>query len=41
MRNEDGEEIEAAPHPQMTVYMHMDQPVVPYAMLRRKAARNA
>jgi len=37
MRNADGEVIEAAPHPQMTVYMHMDRPVEPYTMLRRKA----
>lgn len=38
MRNEDGENIEAAPHPQMTVYMKMDRPVEPFTMLRRKAA---
>jgi putative protease len=37
MRNEDGESIEAAPHPQMTVYMHMDRPVEPFTILRRKA----
>ncbi len=36
MRNEEGEEIATAPHPQMTVYMPME-PVEPYAMLRRKA----
>lgn len=36
MKNADGEEIEVAPHPQMTVYMHMDKPVEPYTMLRRK-----
>ncbi|MGE5613655.1 MAG: peptidase U32 family protein [Bacillota bacterium] len=37
MKNCDGEEIEAAPHPQMTVYMPMDRPVEPFSMLRRKA----
>jgi len=36
MRNEEGDEIDAAPHPQMTVYMPMET-VEPYAMLRRKA----
>lgn len=36
MKNEDGEDIDAAPHPQMTVYMPME-PVEPYAMLRRKS----
>ncbi len=36
MRNGDGEEIEVAPHPQMTVYMPVDRPVEPYTMLRRK-----
>ncbi len=35
MKNVDGEDIEAAPHPQMTVYMPME-PVEPYTMLRRK-----
>ncbi len=35
MKNEDGEDIDAAPHPQMTVYMPME-PVEPYTMLRRK-----
>ena len=38
MRNADGEYIDAAPHPQMTVYMPMDQEVVPFTMLRRKGA---
>lgn len=38
MKNADGEDIEVAPHPQMTVYMPMDRPVEPYTMLRRKAA---
>ncbi len=36
MRNADGESINVAPHPQMTVYMPMDAPVEPYTMLRRK-----
>jgi putative protease len=36
MKNEDGDDIDVAPHPQMTVYMPMDEDVVPYAMLRRK-----
>ena len=36
MKNADGEVIEVAPHPQMTVYMPMDRPVEPYTMLRRK-----
>lgn len=36
MKNEDGEDIDVAPHPQMTVYMPMDKDVVPYTMLRRK-----
>ena len=36
MKNAGGEAIEVAPHPQMTVYMPMDMPAEPYAMLRRK-----
>jgi len=36
MKNADGECIEVAPHPQMTVYMPMDQEVGPFTMLRRK-----
>lgn len=36
MKNDEGESIEAAPHPQMTVYMPMDMPVAPFTMLRRK-----
>jgi putative protease len=36
MKNNEGESIEAAPHPQMTVYMPMDEPVEPYTILRRK-----
>lgn len=38
MKNDEGQEIEVAPHPQMTVYMPMDRPVEPFSMLRRKAA---
>jgi len=37
MKNEDGEDIEVAPHPQMTVYMPMDRPVEPFTMLRRRS----
>lgn len=37
MKNEDREDIQVAPHPQMTVYLPVDRPVVPYAILRRKA----
>jgi putative protease len=36
MRNADGEPIDVAPHPQMTVYMPVDEPVEPCTMLRRK-----
>ncbi|MCX8130076.1 MAG: U32 family peptidase [Clostridia bacterium] len=36
MKNIEGEEIEVAPHPQMTVFMPMDQEVEEYTMLRRK-----
>ena len=36
MKNEDMEDIETAPHPQMTVYMKMEQDVCPYSMLRKK-----
>ncbi|NJD03853.1 MAG: U32 family peptidase, partial [Ruminiclostridium sp.] len=36
MKNADGEYIEVAPHPQMVVYMPMDQEVGPFTMLRRK-----
>lgn len=38
MKNADGGDIEVAPHPQMTVYMPMDEPVEEFTMLRRKAA---
>ena len=41
MRNADGEAIEAAPHPQMTVHMRMDPPVEPFTMLRRKSVGDA
>lgn len=37
MRNAEGESIEVAPHPQMTVTMPMEQPVALYTMLRRSA----
>jgi len=37
MKNEEGEVITSAPHPQMTVYMPMDQEVTEYSILRRKA----
>jgi len=37
MKNEEGENIDVAPHPQMTVYMPMDREVEPYTMLRRKS----
>jgi len=36
MKNADGEDIDVAPHPQMTVYMPVDRPVEPFTMLRRK-----
>ena len=36
MKNEEGESIEVAPHPQMTVYMPMDREVFKYTILRRK-----
>jgi len=37
MKNIDGEKIDVAPHPQMTVFMPMDQDVEEYTMLRRKS----
>lgn len=37
MKNVEGEEIQVAPHPQMTVYMPMDREVEAYTMLRRKS----
>ncbi len=36
MKNDEGENIRTAPHPQMLVYMPMDQEVEPYTILRRK-----
>ena len=36
MKNQDGEAIDVAPHPQMTVYMRMDKEVNEFSMLRRK-----
>lgn len=36
MKNIDKEDIEVAPHPQMIVYMHMDQEVAEYTMLRKQ-----
>lgn len=36
MKDENMEDIEKAPHPQMTVYMKMEQEVFPYSMLRKK-----
>lgn len=40
MKNADGEDIDVAPHPQMKVYMHMDQEVEEFTMLRRKASED-
>lgn len=37
MKNEEGEDITSAPHPQMTVYMPMDKDVTEYTILRRKS----
>lgn len=36
MKNDEGESIRTAPHAQMTVYMPMEQEVVPYTILRKK-----
>lgn len=36
MRNESGEKIEVAPHPQMIVKMKMEKPVLPLTILRRE-----
>ncbi len=36
MKNQEGEGIRTAPHPQMIVYMPMEQEVEPYTILRRK-----
>lgn len=35
MKNEAGEDIDVAPHPQMILRMKMEQPVEPYTILRR------
>ena len=36
MKNEDGEEIDVAPNPQMIIYMPMDKEVEPFSILRRE-----
>lgn len=36
LKNADGEPIESAPHPQMTVFMPMEKEVFPQSVLRRK-----
>lgn len=36
LRNEDGEAIDRAPNPMMTVTMTVDQPVEPYYLMRKK-----
>lgn len=40
MQNEKGEEIEVAPHAAMILKMHVDEPVVKDAMLRKKRISN-
>jgi len=40
MKDADGNEIESAPHPQMTVYIPMDEEVEEYTILRRKSGSN-
>jgi U32 family peptidase len=40
MTNEAGESISVAPHPQQQITMPMKNPVVPYAMLRRRGANH-
>ena len=37
MRNEEGESIETAPHPQMAVYLPFDRPLPPGTVIRRQA----
>ena len=37
MTDEDGTPIAAAPHPQQIVHIRMDNPVEPFAILRRDA----
>jgi len=38
MKNIEGEDILVAPHPQMTVFMPMDEEVGEFTMLRRKGS---
>ncbi|HHV98155.1 MAG TPA: U32 family peptidase [Clostridiaceae bacterium] len=38
MKNAEGEDIDVAPHPQMTVLMPMDEEVEKYTILRRKSS---
>jgi putative protease len=40
MKNIDGEDITVAPHPQMTVYMPIDEEVEEFTMLRRKGTES-
>jgi putative protease len=40
MKNEDGESIDVAPHPQMIVYMPMEHEVGEYTILRRRSSCN-
>ncbi|HEY9062351.1 MAG TPA: U32 family peptidase [Pseudobacteroides sp.] len=37
MKDADGNDIEIAPHPQMILYMQMEEPVEEFTMLRKKA----
>lgn len=37
MKDEEGNDIDVAPHPQMILYMHMEEPVEEFTMLRKKA----
>jgi len=37
MKDEEGNDIDVAPHPQMILYMHMEEPVEKFTMLRKKA----
>jgi putative protease len=37
MKDEEDNEIDVAPHPQMILYMHMEEPVEEFTMLRKKA----
>ena len=40
MYDEEGIEIDSAPHPQQKIKMKMDKPVKPYDILRREDKRN-